>query len=88
MESIHDSEGRTEHKLVADNEMLTAMYITQRRIYDVLARLLANINPEDADILMQMHEQGIFATSDPTYLAQEEENDNDDTAGAQSAPAS
>lgn len=51
----------------ASQEILTAQYITLRRINDILALLLRNINPDDADGLMTMHEEGIFLTPDPRY---------------------
>lgn len=49
-------------------QVLMASYITQRRIYDVMMRVLANINPKDAEILLELHTDGLFATPEPSMV--------------------
>lgn len=55
-----------------EDEILTALYITNRRIYDVLARILANMNEEDAEVLMNIHAEGFFITPEPSYRTPDE----------------
>lgn len=52
-------------------EMLTAIYITQRRIYDTLAWMLKDLNEEAADTLISIHASGGFVTPDPSMLVGE-----------------
>ena len=47
--------------------------ITLMRIYDVLMGIYSNMNPDEADAMVKMHEQGIFATPDPVWLQPKEE---------------
>lgn len=49
-------------------DLLMASYIIQRRLYDVTMRLLANTNPQDAEILLQLHTEGLFATPEPAMV--------------------
>lgn len=55
-----------------EDEMLTALYITNRRIYDTLVRILANISEEDAELLMNIHREGFFITPEPSYRTPDE----------------
>jgi hypothetical protein len=54
-----------------DHELLTAMYIIDRRIYDVLLRLLATMDEGAALELAQLHDQGLFYSPDPKWLGVE-----------------
>lgn len=54
-------------------EMLTAIYITQRRTYDVLARLLYNLDEEEANTLIRIHAEGGFVTPEPSMIVGEKE---------------
>lgn len=56
---------RIEHD--AEREVQMASFILLRRINDVLLLILKNINEEDADLIANMHEQGIFASPPPTW---------------------
>lgn len=57
-------------------ELLSAIYITDRRIYDVMARLLANLDDEEAQTLMQIHSQGGFITPPPSYMIGPDDDDD------------
>ena len=37
------------------------------RIYDVLLGIYSNVNPEEAQNLVKLHEDGIFVTPPPAY---------------------
>lgn len=54
-----------EHNVV--DELGVANYIVLRRINDLLMTILNNINPEDADALANLHEQGIFVSPPPAW---------------------
>lgn len=47
-------------------------YITLRRIYDVLLGIYSNVNPGEADSLAQLHDAGLFASPEPSYVADED----------------
>jgi hypothetical protein len=49
------------------DEMELANFIILRRINDVLMLLLKNTNPQDADAIAKMHEQGIFISPPPAW---------------------
>jgi hypothetical protein len=52
--------------------MVTA--ITLIRIYDVLLGIYSNINPEEADNLVKLHEAGAFASPDVAWMEPEDES--------------
>lgn len=54
-----------EHNI--EDEMEIANFIVLRRINDVLMLLLREANPQMADQIAQMHEQGIFITPPPAW---------------------
>lgn len=47
-------------------------YITLRRIYDVLLGIYSNVNPQEADSLAQLHDAGLFASPEPSYVVGED----------------
>lgn len=51
-------------------------YITLRRIYDVLLGIYSNINPGEANSMAQLHEEGLFASPEPTITLGSEDADN------------
>lgn len=51
-------------------------YITLRRIYDVLLGIYSNINPDEADSMARLHEEGLFASPEPTITLGAEDADN------------
>lgn len=62
-----------------EEELLLAIYITNRRIYDVLALLLRNLDEESAETLMKIHEEGGFVT--PELLMKVIHDESPDTTG-------
>lgn len=50
-----------------DDEFKLVNYITLRRIYDVLLGIYSNINEAEADKLVLLHQQGIFASPPPAW---------------------
>lgn len=45
--------------------------VTLMRIYDVLLGMYSNINPEEADALVKLHEAGDFAGPNPAWIENE-----------------
>lgn len=48
-----------------EDQIHVVNFITLRRIYDVLLGIYSNINPEEADSLAHLHQEGYFASPDP-----------------------
>lgn len=70
---------KIEHDINSDlMEMLSAIFIINRRTYDVLARLLANLDDEEAETLMRIHSEGGFITPPPSYRVGDNEEDGDE----------
>lgn len=63
-----------EHDL--ENEIHVVNYITLRRIYDVLLGIYSNINPDEADSMARLHEEGLFASPEPMITLGSEDADN------------
>lgn len=51
-------------------------YIMLRRVYDVLLGIYSNINPNEANSLARLHEDGAFASPEPSISY--EANDADE----------
>lgn len=56
-------------------DMLGAIYITNRRIYDVLARMLHSLDSDEANALIDLHDQGVFITPPPRYMIGDDDAD-------------
>lgn len=54
-----------QHHDVQD-EIHLVNYIMIRRVYDVLLGIYSNINPSEADALARLHEDGGFASPEPS----------------------
>lgn len=50
-------------------------FITLRRIYDVLLGIYSNINAAEADTLANLHDAGLFASPEPSYVVGEDGED-------------
>ena len=59
-------------------EILMANHIMLRRLNDVLMLMLKNINEDDANVLAEMHEEGVFASPDPIWRPNGNEADPED----------
>lgn len=46
-------------------------YIVLSRIYDALIVLLRNINPEEAEALVEAHEKGLLLAPPPAIVAED-----------------
>lgn len=57
---------------IEDNLPIVTL-ITLQRVYDVLALMLKNINEEDWEKVMLIHQSGGFATPGPILNLKEEE---------------
>lgn len=68
-----------EHNI--EDEFEVANFIVLRRINDVLMFLLRDVNPDAANHLASLHEQGIFVTPPPAWRPGEDIDDEstDDT---------
>ena len=62
-----------------DKAYLLASYITQRRIYDVMARILAIMDEDEANALISIHERGAFITPPPSIMRPDDRPGDDDT---------
>lgn len=63
-----------ENNAFASENFQPVMLIQMMRTYDVLMALLANTDPEKAQILADMHEQGLTFCPAPAYSETYEDN--------------
>lgn len=64
---------KIEHDLseMGVSELLMAIYITNRRTNDLLAKLLHNLDEDTAIDMMEVHNRGGFWTPDPIMVVGE-----------------
>jgi len=67
---MDSNDSRIEHDI--EDELEIAMFVTQRRIYDVLMGIYSNINPGEAEDLVKLHADGIFVTPPPAFRVEDE----------------
>lgn len=62
-----------EDKNNLEDNLPMASYIMLHRIYDILTLIAIKLNPEDAAKMISYHEQGHLLGPLPSYLSNEEE---------------
>lgn len=59
-----------------EDQIHVVNYITLRRIYDVLLGIYSNINPNEANSLASLHDAGLFASPEPSYVIGETDGES------------
>lgn len=56
-----------------EDNLEIAKIVTLMRMYDVLLGIYSNINPEEADNLVKLHEAGAFASPEIAWMEPQDE---------------
>ena len=70
---MSEIDGIIEHQpsfVPSEYDQFYTNHIMQRRIYDLLAIIALGLNKEQAEMVIQAHEQGIIIGSDPSWAVQ------------------
>lgn len=62
-----------------EQDLLPAIWITLARIYDLVAVLAIDANPELAEHILTLHEEGKLKGEMPRLVLEVEDEDEDDT---------
>jgi hypothetical protein len=59
-----------ELKHEVEDNLALVNYVVSMRIYDVLIAVLRNLNPNEAEALVEAHSRGILLAPPPSYVVE------------------